>query len=124
DVVSKAGSYLGGIIIPGPVTIANSLHKGTSQLPRVTIDFPDNVIGQSTDHAIQAGLSWGIIDMVDGLLNRLKLEIGGIVKVVSTGGLVDSFAKRSRLFGDVHQGLVLEGVRLIYKKWKEYSNAE
>ena len=116
DVISKDGAYLGGVIMPGPRTIASSLHKRTAQLPQVQLEFPDSVIGKTTDHAIRSGLTWGIIDMVDGMIERIREELGRESKVVATGGFADHFAPASKYFSEVHPDLVLEGIRLIHAR--------
>ena len=116
DVVDAAGVYLGGIIVPGPRAAASILHRRTAQLPQVSLKFPDSLIGIDTDHAIRSGLTWGTVDMVDGLIERIRLELGVEAGVVATGGLVEPFASRSRHFQRVHPDLVLEGVRLLYQK--------
>ncbi len=119
DVTSKEGFYLGGVIMAGPRTISTSLHKRTAQLPKVKLEFPDSVIGKTTGHAIQSGLSWGVTDMVDGMIERIRKELGAETKVVATGGLAEQYAQRSRYFSKVHPDLVLEGIRLICLKAEE-----
>ncbi|MDP8238984.1 MAG: type III pantothenate kinase [Candidatus Hatepunaea meridiana] len=116
DVVAEDSGYLGGIILPGPRTAARVLHSRTAQLPQVSLRFPDKLIGVSTDHSIQAGLTWGMVDMIDGLIERISIELGKEPYVVSTGGLAEPFASRSRNFRKLHPDLVLEGIRLIYSK--------
>ncbi|MBT3233456.1 MAG: type III pantothenate kinase [Calditrichaeota bacterium] len=116
DVISKTGSYLGGTIIPGPMTAAKTLHKRTAQLPQVSLVFPDSVIGQSTDHAIAAGLTWGVTDMIDGMIERINDEVKQTHTVVATGGFAEVYSPRSRNFSKVHDDLVLDGVRLIRKQ--------
>jgi len=114
DVVDDQGAYMGGIILPGPRAAAGILHRRTAQLPQVSLRFTETVIGVNTDHAIRSGITWGIIDMVDGLVDRIREELGADAGVIATGGLVKPFAERSRNFSKVHPDLVLEGVRLIY----------
>lgn len=116
DTVDESGAYLGGVILPGPVTIAQSLHKGTAQLPQVAIKFPDKIIGDSTEHAIQVGLTWGMIDMVDALIDRIITEFRREAKVIATGGFAATYAEKSRKFSVVHPHLVLEGIVLLSRK--------
>ena len=118
DVVDSDGAYLGGIILPGPRTVSRVLHSRTAQLPQVSLKFPRNVIGKTTDHSIRSGLTWGTIDMVDGLIDRISKELTSKPKVIATGGLVKPFAERSRNFRKIHNDLVLEGIRLIYERVK------
>jgi len=119
DVVAGDGAYLGGIIIPGPKTAAKVLHLRTAQLPQVLLSFPETVIGKSTDHAIQAGLTWGMVDMVDGMIDRISRELKGSPKVIATGGYAEPYAGRSRNFNRIHNDLVLEGIKLIYYRAME-----
>ncbi len=116
DVVSDEGAYLGGVIVPGPLAAASVLHSRTAQLPQVSFNFPEKVIGDSTDHAIRAGLTWGTVDMVDGMIERISRELGTHIRVVATGGYAEPFTNRSRNFTGLRPNLVLEGIRLIYEK--------
>ena len=116
DVIDGEGVYLGGVILPGPLSAAAVLHRRTAQLPQVALAFPDRIIGDSTEHAIRAGLTWGIVDMVDGLIDRVVLELGAKPRVVATGGLAEPYAQRSRNFSSLHPHLVLEGIRLINER--------
>lgn len=118
DVVDHDGGYLGGVILAGPMTTAQALHRRTAQLPRVSHKFPDQVIGRSTDLSIQAGLTWGVIDMVDGLIERIGEELLTKPKVIATGGYASPYAKRSRYFNELRLDLVLDGIRLIHKRAK------
>ena len=116
DVVDQNGAYLGGVIAPGPGTSAAQLHRRTAQLPKVTLDFPDRIIGDSTEHAIRAGITWGIVDMVDGLIDRICAELGSNPKVVATGGWSPAYSQRSRRFTEHDPNLTLQGVRLLHER--------
>jgi len=118
DVVDNKGAYMGGIILPGPRAAAGILHRRTAQLPQVSLKFTSSIIGVNTEHAIRSGITWGIIDMVDGLIDRIRKELGENAEAIATGGLAKPFAMRSRNFGKLHPDLVLEGVRLIYNEVK------
>lgn len=119
DVVAADGGYLGGIILAGPITAARALHRRTAQLPLSALNFPEDIIGRNTDHAIQSGLTWGMVDMIDGLLKRIADRLGRDPVVVATGGLAAPFAERSLRFTHIHPHLVLEGIRLIHKRWRD-----
>lgn len=119
DVVDSDGGYLGGVILAGPMTTAQALHRRTAQLPRVSHKFPEQVIGRSTDLSIQAGLTWGVIDMVDGLVERISSELPEKPKVIATGGYASPYAKRSRFFSELRLDLVLDGIRLIHERARE-----
>ncbi|MCF7811665.1 type III pantothenate kinase [bacterium] len=116
DIIAEEGAYQGGIILPGPLGAARSLHQKTAQLPMVSLKFPDKLIGTTTDNSIRTGVTWGIVDMVDSLIERINAELGVKQKVVSTGGLAEPFAVRSRNFQEFRSDLTLEGVRLLYLK--------
>lgn len=116
DVVAEDGAYLGGVIVPGPRAAAGLLHSRTAQLPHVSLKFPDSVIGDTTENAISTGLTWGLVDMIDGLIGRVKNELGKNTRIVATGGFAKPYAKRSRMFGKIHEDLVLEGVRLLHER--------
>src|SRR6516162_2658172 len=87
DVVSARGEYLGGVITPGIGISADALFERTARLPRVDIRKPPSVIATNTVNSLQAGLYYGYLGLIDGILERLMAELGGDVRVVATGGL-------------------------------------
>src|SRR2546430_4782071 len=96
DVVSERGEYLGGVIAPGLGISSEALFARAAKLPRVEIKDPGNVIGTNTVSNMQAGLYYGAVDMVDGMLTRMKKELGEDAKVVATGGGGKLRGKRSK----------------------------
>ena len=114
DVVSKKGDYLGGAIAPGIVAAAETLSTRTAVLPRVELTLPGQAIGTSTVTAIQSGLIFGYVGLVEGLVARLKKELGGRAKVVATGGYTDLIAGETEVIDEVNPDLTLIGLRLIY----------
>jgi type III pantothenate kinase len=118
DVVDSAGAYKGGIIAPGLNLSLDALVNAAAKLPRIAIEEPkgDNVIGRTTESQMLAGIYWGYVAMIEGLLGRLKAEIGGAVTVVGTGGLATLFAKRTDLFDAVEPDLTIRGLSLLYEK--------
>ena len=90
DVVDKDGAYLGGVICPGINLSLEALHQAAAQLPRIGIARPQAVIGRQTVPAMQSGVYWGYVAMVEGLVARIKAEYGGPMKVVATGGLASA----------------------------------
>lgn len=121
DLVSREGEYLGGVITPGPLTLAHSLHRRTAQLPEVELTFPSSVLGTSTDHAIRSGITYGVVEMVDGLIDRVEKEVGEELKVIATGGLGEPYSARSRRFFQWVPHLVLEGINLMIHHTRTHS---
>jgi type III pantothenate kinase len=116
DAVSAKGEYLGGIICPGPQISADALAQRAARLPRIDVRKPARVIGTNTIAAMQAGLFWGYVDMVEGLLRRMKEELGGSAVVVATGGLAPVVAPESKLIEHVDGDLTLRGLRLVWER--------
>lgn len=116
DVISAKGEYLGGVIAPGLGIASEALFARAARLPRVEIKDPGKVIGTNTITHMQAGLYYGAIDMVDGMLTRIKNELGSPVTVVATGGQAKLVAKGSKLIDHTDDFLTLTGLRLIWEK--------
>jgi type III pantothenate kinase len=116
DAISTRGEYLGGVIAPGLGIASEALFARAARLPRVEIKDPGKVIGTNTVTHMQAGLYYGAVDMVDGMLTRMKAEMGGDVKVVATGGQARLVAKGSKQIQDTDEFLTLTGLRLIWEK--------
>jgi type III pantothenate kinase len=116
DAISARGEYLGGVIAPGLGIASEALFARAARLPRVEIKDPGKVIGTNTVTHMQAGLYYGAVDMVDGMLARMKAELGGEVKVVATGGQARLVAKGSKQIQDTDDFLTLTGLRLIWEK--------
>ncbi len=118
DAVSAKGEYLGGVICPGPTLSAEALFQRAAKLPRIDVKKPPRVIGTNTVGAMQSGLFWGYVDMVEGLLRRMKVELGGAATVLATGGLASVVAPESTLIEHVDQDLTLQGLRLVWERQK------
>jgi type III pantothenate kinase len=116
DVVSPKGEYLGGVITPGVGISADALFERTARLPRVDIRKPPSVIATNTVNSLQAGLYYGYLGLIDGILERLIAELGGEVKVVATGGLATLMGGGSKYIREVDDLLTLEGLRIIYER--------
>jgi type III pantothenate kinase len=116
DCVSELGEYLGGVIFPGMHTSMEALFERASMLHRVEIAKPKNVIGKTTTAALQSGLLYGYAGVVDGMVERIRGELGEDARVVATGGLARLVANESRAIERVEPFLTLVGLRLIYEK--------
>jgi len=116
DAVSAKGEYLGGIICPGPQVAADALFQRAAKLPRIEVRKPARVIGTNTVAAMQSGTFWGYVDMVEGLVRRMKLELGGAAVVVATGGLASIVAPESKMIEHIDQELTLRGLRLWWER--------
>src|SRR5215471_4449936 len=116
DAISAKGEYIGGVIAPGIGISSEALFARAAKLPRVEIKDPGKVIGTNTVTHMQAGLYYGAVDMVDGMLQRMKAELGGDVQVVATGGQANLVAKGSKHIEHTDEFLTLTGLRLIWEK--------
>src|SRR5690348_3336309 len=116
DVISAKGEYLGGVIAPGLGISSEALFARAARLPRVEIKDPGKVIGTNTVTHMQAGFYYGAVDMVDGMLARIKKELGEDAKVVATGGQAKLVSKGSKHIQHTDEFLTLTGLRLIWEK--------
>ncbi len=115
DCVSEKGEYIGGTIATGILVSAEALFGSASKLPRVEIVTPKTVIGKNTVHCMQAGLVFGYAGLVDGIVGRIKDEMGTSPKVVATGGLASIIASESKSLEYIDEFLSLKGLRLVYE---------
>jgi len=116
DVISPKGEYLGGVITPGIGISADALFERTARLPRVDIRKPPSMIATNTVNSLQAGLYYGYLGLIDGILERLIAELGDDAKVVATGGLATLMGGGSKYIREVDDLLTLEGLRIIYER--------
>ena len=114
DAVSADGKYLGGALAPGINLSADALYQSTSQLRRVELVPPATAIGKNTVAAMQSGLIFGYIGLVEGMVARFKNELGPEAKVIATGGLAELMARETTVFDAVNPDLTLLGLRMIY----------
>jgi len=114
DAVSKEGDYLGGVIASGISTAAEALFRRAAMLPRVELARPKNVIGTSTTTAMQSGLIFGYVGLVEGIVSRMQRELGEKAMVVATGGYAELIAKETEVIDEVNPDLTLIGLKLIY----------
>jgi type III pantothenate kinase len=118
DVISREGEYVGGIICPGIGISAEALFQRAARLPRVEVRRPDGVIGQTTVTAMQSGLFFGYVEMVDGLVRRIRSELpdGQHATVIATGGLAEVLSSETQSIQHVEPNLTLAGLRLIWQR--------
>jgi type III pantothenate kinase len=117
DHVSDTGAYRGGIIAPGVNLSLDALVAAAAKLPRIAIEAPetDSVIGTTTESQMLIGVYWGYVSMIEGLMARMKVEIGKPVKVIATGGLAPLFQHHTHLFDAVEPDLTLRGLAILYQ---------
>jgi type III pantothenate kinase len=115
DTVSKEGDYLGGAIAPGIMTAAEALFTHAAMLSRVELARPKRAIGTNTIAAMQSGIIFGYVGLVEGMVARIQKELGEKAKVVATGGYASLIAEETSVFDEVNPDLTLIGLRLIYQ---------
>jgi len=115
DTVSKEGDYLGGAIAPGIFTAAEALFTRAALLHRVELTRPKRAIGTNTIAAMQSGIIFGYVGLVEGMVARIQQELGEKAKVVATGGAAKLIANETTVFDVVNPDLILIGLRLIYQ---------
>ena len=116
DVINTQGEYIGGAIAPGIGISTEALFQRAAKLPRIELIRPRNVIAKNTVAGMQAGVIYGFVGQVDGIVNRMKQELGTSVYVVATGGLADLIAEDAATIDKVDHFLTLEGLRIIYNR--------
>ena len=114
DAVSGEGDYLGGAIAPGISIATEALFTRTAALPRVELASPKRAIGRNTIAAMQSGIVFGYVGLIEGVVSRIQKELGDKAKVVATGGYAELLAKEARIIDVVNPDLTLVGLRLIY----------
>jgi type III pantothenate kinase len=115
DAISREGDYLGGAIAPGIGIAAEALFSRASKLYRVEIAPPQRAIGANTGAAMQSGIFFGYVGLVEGLVARFRKELGDDMKVIATGGLAEVVARETRVIQHVDPWLTLEGLRLVFE---------
>ena len=113
DVVNVDGAYMGGVIAPGINLSIEALHKAAARLPRIGIGRPQAVIGRSTVPAMQSGIYWGYVGLIEGLVARIQAEWDAPLKVVATGGLAPLLAEGTTVIKVIDPDLTLNGLRLL-----------
>jgi type III pantothenate kinase len=114
DVVAADGAYVGGVLAPGVEVSMEALFTRAARLTKVDFAEPPAVIGKTTEQALQSGLVYGFAGQVDGIVKRIRGELGDNARVVATGGLADLIAPHTESIELVDPHLTLEGLRLIW----------
>jgi type III pantothenate kinase len=115
NALTKDGEYLGGAITAGINLAAEALYTRAAKLPRIDLQVPPSVIGRNTIHAMQSGLLFGYVSMVEGMVARFRSELGSDMKVIATGGLAEVVAKETKVIDVIAPWLTLDGLRLIWE---------
>lgn len=116
DIVAADGSFEGGIIAPGINLSMKALHEAAAKLPRVAIQRPERVIGRDTVAAMQSGVFWGYIDLIDGLVERIKSEYGQPMTVIATGGVASLFEGAADNIDHFDSDITIKGLRILYDR--------
>ncbi|RPJ57977.1 MAG: type III pantothenate kinase [Acidobacteria bacterium] len=116
DAISALGEYLGGVIVPGVRISADALFVHAARLPRIEIKEPSRVIGDCTVAAMQSGIFYGYVSLVEGVLRRMKQELGP-ASVIATGGLAARIAYRAEGIDRIEEDLTLQGLRLFHERF-------
>lgn len=116
DAVTAAGEYVGGVICPGVNISADALFQRAAKLPRIDVRKPATVIGRTTVGAMESGLFYGYVGMVEGLVRRMRDELGGRAVCVATGGLAVVIAPETDLIQHVDVDLTLHGLRIVWER--------
>jgi type III pantothenate kinase len=116
DAITAKGEYLGGAICPGVQISADALFQRAARLPRIDVRKPAHVVGRTTVEAMESGLFYGYVGMVEGLVRRMSDELGGHALCVATGGLADVIAPETPLIEHVDPDLTLHGLRIVWER--------
>ena len=115
DVVGANGSYQGGIIAPGVNLSLEALHRAAARLPRIAVERPERIVGKGTIPAMQSGIFWGYISLIEGLVFRIRKEYENEMPVIATGGLSPLFARSTDVIEKTDKELTLKGLYTIYQ---------
>src|SRR5262249_11263671 len=116
DAISAKGEYLGGAICPGVQISADALFQRAARLPRIDVRKPSRIVGRTTVGAMESGLFYGYVGMVEGLVRRMTDELGGTAICVATGGLADGIAPETALVQHVDPDLTVHGLRIVWER--------
>ncbi|MBM3152242.1 MAG: type III pantothenate kinase [Chloroflexi bacterium] len=115
NAITESGDYLGGAIMAGVNLAADALFQHAAKLPRVDLQRPPSVIGRNSVHAIQSGLLFGYVSMLEGMVERFRQELGPQMKVIATGGLAETIARETEVIDVLAPWLTLDGLRILWE---------
>ncbi len=115
DIVGPDGGYEGGVIAPGVNLSLEALHRASANLPRIAVERPERVIGTDTVPAMQSGVYWGYVGLIEGMVARITNEYGSPMKVIATGGLAELFRHGTDIFDAVDGDITIRGLIDIYR---------
>lgn len=116
DIVGNNGQYLGGVIAPGVNLSIKALHDMTAKLPNISLKEQENIIGKSTKEAMNSGIYFGYISLIEGLIEKIKHEYQHKMQVITTGGLSSLFAQKIKQIDHIESDLTLEGLKLLFQE--------
>ena len=116
DAISSKGEYMGGAICPGVQISADALFQRAARLPRITVSKPPQTIGRTTVEAMESGLFYGYVGMVEGLVRRMTAELEGKAICIATGGLASTIAPETAVIDHVDRDLTLQGLRIVWER--------
>jgi type III pantothenate kinase len=114
NAITKDGEYLGGAITAGIYLATEALFTHAAKLPRIDLQRPPSIIGRNTVHAMQSGLLFGYVSMVEGMVERFRKELGPQMKVIATGGLAEIIAQETDVIQIIAPWLTLDGLRILW----------
>jgi len=120
DYITPKGEYVGGAIAPGIMISLEALFERASKLPRVELIKPKSIIGKNTVYAMQSGIIYGYVSLVDGIVKRMKEEVKTDPYIIATGGLASLIYKESETIDEVDEFLTLRGLKMLYERNKDY----
>ncbi len=115
DIITKNGEYIGGVLAPGVQLSLNSLYQAAAKLPQVSIVKPEKIIGKSTITAMQSGIYWGYVSMVQGIISRIQQELSQECSIIATGGLASLIFDGTGIIGTLEPNLTIYGLKYIYE---------
>jgi type III pantothenate kinase len=119
DIIGADGAFEGGVIAPGINLSMQALHEAAARLPRVAIECPPKVIGTDTVGAMQTGVFWGYVSLIEGVIERIKAEYGEPMKVVATGGVASLFEGATESVDVFDSDLTIRGLYEVWRRVKE-----